>query len=50
MNSIDKYKWIFKIKNGEEEITKVHTWKNPYPEMFFKNNKKEEFVEEKKKK
>ena len=49
MKSIDNYKWIFKIKNGEDEITKVHTWKNPYPEMFFKNNKKEEFVEEKKK-
>ena len=31
---------IFIIKNdNNEEIMKIHTWKNPYPEMYFKNNK-----------
>ena len=39
MKSMDNYENYFKIKNEEnnEEVLKVHTWKNPYPEMNFKN-------------
>ena len=39
MKSIDTYKRTFIIKdeNGEKKI--VHTWKNPYPEIFFKKEK-----------
>ena len=47
MKSMDYYERIFYIKDGD--ILKVHTWKNPYPEMYYKNteddkkeNKKED--------
>ena len=37
--SMDNYEKWFIIKNdNDEEIIKVHTWKNPYPEMYFKKN------------
>ena len=43
MDSMKHYKKVFKIKNENEETEIVHTWKNPYPEMYFKkfdkNNK-----------
>ena len=48
MNSMENYKQVFKIKNEDEETEIVHTWKNPYPKMYFKkfdkhdNNKNEE--------
>ena len=48
MNSMKNYKKIFKIRNENEEIEIVHTWKNPYPKMYFKkfdknnNNKNNE--------
>ena len=48
MNSMKDYKQIFKIKNQNEETEIVHTWENPYPEMYFKkfdknnNNKNNE--------
>ena len=46
MNSMNNYKKVFKIKEENEEIEIVHTWKNPYPEMYFKkfdkNNKNNE--------
>ena len=39
MKSMDNYEKSFIIKNdNNEEIIKIHTWKNPYPEMYFKNN------------
>jgi len=39
MKSMDDYKRTFIIKNdNNEEILKIHTWKNPYPEMFFKSD------------
>ena len=38
MKSMENYKRIFVIKNENGEIVKEHTWKNPYPEIFFKNN------------
>ena len=42
MKSMDEYENIFKLKdeNGEE-IIKIHTWKNPYPEIFDKKIKLE---------
>ena len=37
MKSMNNYERIFMIKNEKNEIIKkVHTWKNPYPEMYFK--------------
>ena len=37
--SMDNYEKSFIIENdNDEEIIKVHTWKNPYPEMYFKKN------------
>ena len=36
MGSMKTYKHIFKIKDGDKEIEIVHTWENPYPEMYFK--------------
>ena len=41
-NSMENYKRTFIIKeaNGEKQI--VHTWKDPYPKMYFKNNKIDE--------
>jgi ubiquitin-protein ligase len=39
MKSMDNYEKSFMIKNdNNEDIIKIHTWKNPYPEMYFKNN------------
>ena len=51
MKSMDYYKRTFLIKNDNGEQTIVHTWKNPYPEMYFKKNdeKKEEKTENEKK-
>jgi len=40
MKSVDSYDKKFIIKNdNNEEVIKIHTWKNPYPEMYFKDNK-----------
>ena len=39
MKSMDIYKKTFIIKNdNNEEKIIVHTWKNPYPEMYLKSN------------
>ena len=39
IKSMDNYEKSFKIKNDKnEEIIKIHTWKNPYPEMYFQSN------------
>ena len=36
MKSMNNYERIFMIKNEKNEIIKkVHTWKNPYPEIYF---------------
>ena len=40
MKSMDNYKRLFFIKS--QNIVKVHTWKNPYPEMFIKLENKED--------
>ena len=42
MQSMDTYKREFKINDNGQEIKIVHTWKNPYPEMYFKKNDKKE--------
>ena len=43
MKSMDTYTRTFTITNekGEKE-QKIHTWKNPYPEMFLKPSEKNE--------
>ena len=39
MKSMDTYEKSFTLKNDKNEnIKRVHTWKNPYPEMYFKNS------------
>ena len=39
MKSMNNYEKTFVIKNEKnEEIIKVHTWKDPYPEMYFAKN------------
>ena len=39
MKSMNNYEKTFVIKNEKnEEIIKVHTWKEPYPEMYFAKN------------
>jgi len=39
MKSMDIYKRSFTVKNDKnEENIIVHTWKNPYPEMYYKSN------------
>ena len=40
MNSMNNYKRIFKITNEDGETEIVHTWKNPYPQMYFKKYNK----------
>ena len=37
MKSMDNYERIFIIKNENGEIKKIHTWKNPYPEIYSKS-------------
>ena len=50
MKSMDNYQRSFKIQDEKGEKIIVHTWKNPYPEMFFKKIKKNEKIEEKEEK
>ena len=45
MKSMDNYERSFKIKcNNNEEVIKIHKWKNPYPEMYFKNDSNSSLV------
>ena len=41
MNSMEYYEREFEINDNGEIIKKMHTWKNPYPEMYFKKNEKD---------
>ena len=41
MNSKKDYKRTFKIKAENKETIITHTWENPYPKMYFKNDKEE---------
>jgi len=38
INSMNNYQRIFKINDENGEIIKIHTWKDPYPKMYFKEN------------
>ena len=38
MQSMNKYEKIFTIKENGNKIIKMHTWKEPYPKMYFKEN------------
>ena len=38
MDSMNNYERIFKINNENGEIIKIHTWKDPYPKIYFKVN------------
>ena len=42
MDSMQNYQRKFKIQTDNGEETKIHTWKDPYPEMFFKKEGKNE--------
>ena len=42
MDSMKSYKRIFKINGENETIKIIHTWDNPYPQMYFKKNEKDE--------
>ena len=46
MKSMEDYRKIFIIKEENKEIKKIHTWKNPYPEMFFKKNESKNIINE----
>ena len=41
MKSMDNYSRTFYVNTEQGRIQKVHTWKNPYPEIFFKNDLKD---------
>ena len=38
MDSMNNYQRTFKINDENGEIIKIHTWKEPYPKMYFKEN------------
>ena len=42
MQSMDRYERVFKINDEGGIIEKIHTWKNPYPEIYLKKKEKEE--------
>ena len=39
MESMNNYKRIFYLNDENKEIIKIHTWKEPYPKMYFKDTK-----------
>ena len=47
IKSMDDYERIFIIKNNNKEIERIHTWKNPYPEMYFKTEEEDQKIENK---
>ncbi len=52
MKSMDNYERIFTIKNENGEIKRIHTWENPYPEIYskiIKNEKKHDLINRRKK-
>ena len=50
MNSMNNYRRTFTVYDGDKTYKKVHTWKDPYPEMYFKKNDKKNENEEDKEK
>ena len=48
MSSMKNYQRTFIVYEDDKKITKIHTWSNPYPEMYSKkDNKKEDEDKEK---
>ena len=48
MSSMKNYQRTFIVYEDDKKITKIHTWSNPYPEMYTKkDNKKDEEDKEK---
>ena len=41
MKSMEKYKRTFKVIENGKEIEMVHTWKDPYPKMFYAKERNE---------
>lgn len=41
MDSMKKYKRVFKIKEDNKEIKMIHIWENLYQGMYFKESEKE---------
>ena len=51
MNSMNNYSSYFKIIDEDGNIQEIiHTWKNPYPQMYFKENEKKDDKNEDKEK
>ena len=46
MDSMKNYKRQFKIQTDNGTETKTHTWKDPYPEMYFRKDDKNEKKEQ----
>ena len=42
MESMENYSRTFPIHTEKGIVQRVHTWKDPYPEMYFKKNEKNE--------
>ena len=40
MSSMKNYQRTFIVYEDDKKITKIHTWSNPYPEMYSKKNNK----------
>lgn len=38
MDSMNNYERIFTLNDENGETIKIHTWKDPYPKMYFKDN------------
>ena len=46
MKSMENYQKLFIIKEENKIIKKIHTWQNPYPEMFFDKNENKNITNE----
>ena len=46
MNSMKHYQRKFTVYDNDKTFTKIHTWKDPYPAMFFKKDEKKNVKEE----
>ena len=44
MKSMDLYKRKFKVKDEKGEIEIMHTWKNPYPQIYFKEKENKNII------
>ena len=49
LQSMDNYSRTFYVNTEKSKIKKVHTWKDPYPEMYFKKSEQDTEKKEEKK-